>query len=140
MTDLSGLPAVNASFNAASAFFLVLGYLFIRQRAITAHTMCMLAAFGCSTLFLCGYLTYHFFHGTTPFPGRGAVRVFYFSLLVSHTVLAVAVVPLALTTLGSALKSRFGFHARIAKIALPVWLYVSVTGVAVYWMLYRVRW
>lgn len=135
--DFSVLPAVNASLNATSALLLILGYTFIRQKAVTAHTVCMLAAFATSTLFLVSYLVYHFYHGTTPFPGKGFLRVLYFGILLSHTVLAVAVVPLVLRTLFLALKGDFFRHIRIARVTLPIWLYVSVTGVIVYWMLYR---
>ena len=135
--DISQLPAVNASLNAASAFLLTLGYIFIRQRAITAHTMCMLAACGTSTLFLISYLYYHYHHGSTPFPGQGAVRIFYFTILISHTVLAIVIVPLAITTLYRGLRGQFPKHVAIARVTLPLWLYVSVTGVVVYWMLYR---
>ena len=134
---LALLPAVNAALNASSALLLLLGYAFIRQRAITAHTMCMLAAFFTSTLFLISYIYYHIHHGATPFPGSGAVRVIYFVILISHTVLALAVVPLAVLTLGRALRGQFSKHVAIARLTLPVWLYVSVTGVVVYWMLYH---
>ena len=131
------LPAVDATLNAASAVFLVCGYYFIRRRNIPAHKRCMLSAFATSTLFLICYLTYHYYHGVTRFPGRGALRAFYFGLLGSHTVLAAVTVPLALTTLYRALGQRFELHKRIACWTLPVWLYVSVTGVAVYWILYH---
>ncbi len=137
--ELSTLPAVNASLNAASAFLLTLGFIFIRQRAITAHTMCMLAACGTSTLFLISYIYYHYHHGTTHFPGHGAVRIFYFTILISHTILAVTIVPLAITTLSRGLRGQFPKHVAIARITLPLWLYVSVTGVVVYWMLYRMK-
>ena len=137
--DFSALPAVNAGLNAASAFLLTLGYVFIRQRAITAHTMCMLAACGTSTLFLISYITYHLHHGATHFAGRGFVRFFYFALLLSHTVLAVVIIPLAVITLYRGLRGRFDKHAKIARVTLPLWLYVSVTGVLVYWMLYRLH-
>lgn len=97
----------------------------------------MLSALGASALFLICYLTYHYYHGTTRFPGVGVVRTFYLALLASHTVLAALVVPLVLVTLFRALRGTFDLHRRIARWTLPVWLYVSVTGVAVYWMLYR---
>ncbi len=138
--DLSLLPSVNASLNSASAVLLVLGYFLIRQRAITAHTVCMLGACVTSTLFLVSYLYYHYHHGSTRFQGQGAVRIFYFGLLISHTVLAVAIVPLVIRTLYFAFTSRFHRHAAIARVTLPLWLYVSVTGVVVYWMLYRMQW
>ena len=131
------LPSVDATLNAASAVFLTLGFYFIRQRNIRAHKACMLSAFVTSTIFLVCYLTYHYFHGTTRFLGRGAVRSFYFILLGSHTLLAAVIVPLALTTLYRALRRRFPQHKRIARWTLPLWLYVSVTGVVVYLMLYH---
>jgi len=132
------LPSVDATLNAASAVFLTLGFYFIRQRNIRAHKACMISAFATSTIFLVCYLTYHYFHGTTHFLGQGAVRSFYFVLLGSHTVLAAVIVPLALTTLYRALRQRFPQHKRIARWTLPIWLYVSVTGVVVYLMLYQV--
>jgi putative membrane protein len=138
LMDLSILPTVNAALNATSALLLVLGYTLIRQRAITGHTICMLGACGTSAIFLVSYLTYHFFHGATRFPGQGPVRLFYFSILISHTFLAICVVPLVIFTLVFAFRSRFDKHAALARVTLPVWLYVSVTGVVVYWMLYRV--
>lgn len=137
MIDISRLPMINAALNVSSAFFLTLGYIFIRQRAITAHTMCMLAACGTSTLFLISYITYHIHHGATRFPGEGFVRVVYFSILISHTILAVVIVPLAILTLYRGLRGQFSKHVPIARITLPIWLYVSVTGVLVYWMLYH---
>ena len=97
----------------------------------------MLTAFGVSTLFLVSYLYYHFHHGSTAFSGTGLFRRFYFTILISHTVLAVLVLPLVLVTLYRALRGQFDKHVRIARIAFPIWLYVSVTGVLVYWMLYR---
>ena len=135
--DLSILPSVNAALNFTSALFLILGYVFIRQRAITAHTMCMLAACGTSTLFLISYLYYHYHHGSTHFLGQGWIRPVYFLILISHTILAVVIVPMAITTLYRALRSQFVRHSQIARKTLPLWLYVSITGVAVYWMLYR---
>ena len=131
------LPSVDATLNAASAIFLTLGFLFIRQRRIRAHRVCMLSAFATSVVFLVCYLTYHYFHGTTHFLGQGAVRGFYFVLLGSHTVLAAVIVPLVLTTLYRARRKRFPQHKRIARWTLPLWLYVSVTGVVVYFMLYH---
>jgi putative membrane protein len=132
------LPALDATLNATSAAFLVLGYFFIRSGNIRVHKFCMLSAFATSALFLVCYLTYHYFHGVTRFPGQGTVRPFYFALLGSHTVLAAAIVPLVLITLYRALRERFDQHKRIARWTLPLWLYVSVTGVVVYWMLYHV--
>ena len=135
--DVSKLPAVNASLNATSAVFLILGYLFIRQRALKAHSMCMVSAFGTSTLFLIFYLTYHYHHGTTKFQGVGWIRWLYFAILSSHTFLAAVMVPMILVTLYRGLRGEFHKHVPIAKVTFPVWLYVSVTGVVVYWMLYR---
>jgi putative membrane protein len=137
MIPLSDFPALDATLNASSAVLLVLGYFFIRRRNIAAHRACMLAAFSTSTLFLVCYLWYHAHHGVTHFPGTGAVRTAYFALLGSHTVLAGVIVPLVLITLTRALKKRFAAHRRIARWALPLWFYVSVTGVLVYWMLYH---
>ncbi len=137
MIPLSNFPALDATLNAASAVLLALGYFFIRRKNVGAHKLCMLSAFGTSTLFLICYLWYHYHHGTTRFPGRGAVRGFYLGLLGSHTILAVVIVPLVLTTLYRAVRERFDRHKQIARWTLPLWLYVSVTGVAVYWMLYH---
>lgn len=133
----SVLPAVNAVLNAASALLLAAGYLAIRRRRVPVHRACMLAAFGTSSLFLISYVTYHYRVGSVPFDGHGWIRWVYFPLLVSHIVLAAAIVPLALTTIYRAWGGQFDHHVRIARWTLPVWLYVSVTGVIVYWMLYR---
>lgn len=135
--DGSNIPALNASLNAASAFLLILGYIFIRQRALTAHTITMLGACGTSVLFLISYLAYHYVHGSTRFQGAGWIRILYFGILISHTVLAVVIVPLVSITLWQAFHGRFERHVKMARITLPLWLYVSVTGVVVYWMLYR---
>jgi len=134
---LRDLPALNAGLNAASALFLALGWLLIRAGRREAHKRAMLAALACSTVFLTSYLVYHAHVGSVRFRGQGTVRLVYFTVLISHTVLAVTVVPLALVTLVRALQARFDRHRRIARIALPIWGYVSVTGVVVYWMLYR---
>ena len=135
--EIADLPAVNASLNATAAVFLVAGYLFIRDGRRTAHRRCMLAALATSTLFLVSYVIYHANAGSRPFTGDGAIRVFYFTVLITHIVLAVAVLPLALTTTARGLWSQFDRHVRVARWTLPVWLYVSVTGVVVYWMLYQ---
>ena len=134
---LRDLPALNAALNALSAVFLATGWLLIRAGRREAHKRAMLAAVACSTLFLSSYLVYHAQVGSVRFTGRGPVRLVYFAILISHTILAVAVVPLALVTLVRALQERFDRHRRIARITLPIWGYVSVTGVVVYWMLYR---
>ena len=134
---VSVLPTVNALLNGTSAVLLVAGYLLIRRRRVSAHRACMLAAFVASAVFLASYLTLRYYAGMTRFTGQGWIRPVYFSILVSHTVLAAAIVPLALMTLTRALRARFDRHARIARWTLPLWLYVSVTGVLVYVILYR---
>jgi putative membrane protein len=134
---ISALPTVNALLNGTSALLLASGYLLIRRRRVSAHRACMLAAFVASAVFLASYLTLRYYAGMTRFTGQGWIRPFYFSILVSHTVLAAAIVPLALVTLTRALRARFDRHARIARWTLPLWLYVSVTGVLVYVILYR---
>lgn len=134
---LHDLPALNATLNAASAVLLATGFVLIRAGRREAHKRAMVAALVCSTLFLTSYLVYHAQVGSVRFRGQGALRPVYFAILISHTVLAVTVVPLALVTLVQALRTRFDRHRRIARIALPIWGYVSVTGVIVYWMLYR---
>ena len=135
--DLSDLPTLNAILNSISAAFLVAGYRMIRQRRIDEHRACMLGAFGTSTLFLISYLIYHANVGSVAFTGEGAIRLVYFAILISHIILAALILPLALMTLVQALRERFDRHRRIARWTLPVWLYVSVTGVVVYLMLYR---
>jgi uncharacterized membrane protein YozB (DUF420 family) len=135
--EIADLPALNASLNATAAVFLTAGYLFIRRGRQTAHKRCMIAALATSTLFLISYVTYHANAGSRPFTGEGPVRVFYLVVLITHIVLAIAVLPLALTTTARGLWSQFDRHVRIARWTLPVWLYVSVTGVVVYWMLYQ---
>ncbi len=119
---------------------LVVGFVFIRRRRIEAHRACMLAALVSSALFLTSYLVYHAQVGSVRFPGQGAARTLYLSILLTHTVLAAAVPVLAVITLSRALGRRFPAHKRIARWTLPIWLYVSVTGVVVYWMLYQMRW
>lgn len=135
--DVSGLPALNAVLNGTSAALLVTGYVFIRRRRVAAHLTCMLSAFGVSTLFLISYVIYHYYAGARPFTGQGWIRPVYFALLISHIVLAAVIVPLALTTIYRALTSQFARHMAIARWTLPLWLYVSLTGVLVYWMLYH---
>jgi len=135
--DVSALPKLNAMLNGGSAILLGAGYVFIRRRQIVAHLSCMLSAFGLSILFLISYVVYHFHAGSRPFTGQGWVRPVYFVLLLTHVVLAAVIVPLALTTIWRALSGRFDRHRTIARWTLPIWLYVSVTGVVIYWMLYR---
>lgn len=135
--SLHDLPALNASLNALSAVLLLLGYACIRAGRREAHRAFMLAAFSSSALFLVSYLVYHSQVGSVRFRGEGVLRTVYFAVLISHTVLAVVIVPLVLITLSRALRSRFDAHRRIARVTLPVWAYVSITGVIVYFMLYR---
>ena len=139
MISASDLPAVNATLNATSTVLLTLGFFLIRRREIVAHKRCMLGAFVTSTLFLASYLIYHFQvpPGSVRFAGGGGWRIVYYTILITHIALAAVILPLALVTLSRALKERFDQHRRIARWTLPLWLYVSVTGVVIYWMLYR---
>jgi len=137
MIPIRDLPAVNATLNATSAILLSMGYYFIRQKNTAAHKRCMLAAFGASLLFLTSYLFYHSQVGSVRFTGTGWIRGLYFTILTSHTLLAATIVPLAIITLSRAWKARFEKHKRIARWTLPLWFYVSVTGVIIYWMLYE---
>ena len=132
---LGFLPTANAGLNALAAVCLTAGFVNVKRGNTEAHKKCMLAALIFSTLFLAGYLVYHHFHGDTPFPGQGAVRPVYFSILISHIVLSVLALPLVLTTVFYALRGRFESHKKIARLTFPVWLYVSVSGVAVYFFL-----
>ncbi len=135
--QISDLPAVNATLNSLSAILLATGYYFIRQKKIAVHRICMLSALTTSALFFISYLTYHYHIGSKHFEGVGAIRTVYFAILTSHTILAMVIVPLALITLFRALKQRFDKHKRIARWTLPIWFYVSVTGVIIYLMLYQ---
>jgi putative membrane protein len=138
MTDyISFLPHLNAILNSTSALLLVNGFRFIRRGQIQAHRNCQLTALFTSTLFLISYLTYHYYHGATRFSGQGIVRPFYFALLTSHTILAVVIVPLVMITIYRAARGDFLRHRNIARWTLPLWLYVSITGVIVYFMLYH---
>lgn len=134
---VTDLPAVNAALNAISAVFLIIGYVLIRQRRFQAHRKAMLAAFGFSTLFLISYLIYHANVGAKPFPGQGPIRPVYFAILITHIILAAFVPPMAIITLTRGLRERFDRHVPLARWTLPIWLYVSVTGVIVYLMLYQ---
>ncbi len=134
--DVSALPAVNATLNATAAVLLGTGYVMIRRRRVAAHRACMLAAFSVSVLFLTSYVVYHANAGSRPFTGHGLVRAVYFFVLVTHVVLAAAVPVLAIVTLARGLRGLYDRHVAIARWTLPIWLYVSVTGVVVYWMLY----
>lgn len=135
---ISYLPHVNACLNGTSAILLITGYRFIRARNIAAHRTCQILALVVSLLFLASYLTYHFHHGSTRFQGTGVVRPIYFAILLSHTILAIVIVPLVTLTFFRAFRNDFSRHRRIARITLPLWLYVSITGVIVYLMLYQI--
>jgi uncharacterized membrane protein YozB (DUF420 family) len=135
--NVTVLPTVNAVLNASAAVAMLVGFVAIRRRRIAIHRACMLTAVGLSVLFLVSYLIYHAQVGSRPYGGTGWPRALYFAILLTHTVLAVAIVPLVSTTLYRALRRQFVRHARLARVTLPIWLYVSVTGVVVYWMLYR---
>lgn len=137
MPSVSDLPLVNASLNAIATVLLIFGYVCIRQRRIAAHRAAMIAAFATSVLFLISYLIYHAHAGSRPFPGQGNIRVIYFVILISHIVLAATIPPLAGVTLWRAYRRRFDRHMKIARWTLPLWLYVSITGIVVYWMLYQ---
>jgi len=130
-------PPLNACLNGASALFLLAGFWFIKHKNKNAHRFCMLSAFITSVVFLGCYLYYHFHAGVLHFAGQGWIRPVYFILLTSHTILAVCVPVLAIMTLRWALKGNFTKHRAIARITFPVWLYVSITGVMVYWILYQ---
>ncbi|MGA9884173.1 MAG: DUF420 domain-containing protein [Candidatus Acidiferrales bacterium] len=133
---VKSLPAVIAALNGAAGFFLVLAYIFIRRKKVAWHRACIFTALGCSAVFLCFYLYLHFTAGVIRFGGHGWIRPVYFSILVSHTILATVIVPLVFITLMRALRKNFVMHRAIARWTLPLWLYVSVTGVVVYWLLY----
>jgi uncharacterized membrane protein YozB (DUF420 family) len=134
---VADLPAVNATLNATAAVLLVWGFTLIRRGRKRTHRKVMLAAFAASVLFLAGYVIYHAEVGTVRFAKTGPIRAVYFTILLTHTLLAAAVPPLAIITLSRGLRGRFDRHRAIARWTLPIWLYVSVTGVVVYWMLYR---
>jgi uncharacterized membrane protein YozB (DUF420 family) len=135
--SVSDLPLVNASLNTIATLLLIVGYVCIRQRRIAAHRAAMVAAFATSVLFLISYLIYHAHAGSRPFPGQGNIRVVYFVILITHIVLAATIPPLAGVTLWRAYRRRFDRHMKIARWTLPLWLYVSITGIVVYWMLYQ---
>jgi len=134
---IADLPAVNATLNGIAAILLVIGYVLIRRRRIAQHRAVMLTAFCTSILFLTSYLVYHAHTGSKHFPGQGPIRLVYFGVLLSHTVLAATVPFLAIITLSRGLAARYDRHRAIARWTLPIWLYVSITGVIVYFMLYR---
>ena len=136
MLHLADLPALNATLNGAAAVLLVIAYVFIRRGQVVWHRRTMLAAFAVSALFLTSYVIYHAEAGSKPYTGTGAMRTLYFAILIPHVILAVAVLPMALVTLSRGLRLDIARHKKIARITLPLWLYVSVTGVIVYAMLY----
>jgi uncharacterized membrane protein YozB (DUF420 family) len=135
--DIHSLPAINATLNGTAAVLLTTGYVLIRKRAVDAHRRVMIAAFAVSSVFLVCYLIYHSQVGSVHYPHEGLLRTVYFAILISHTLLAATVPVLAIITLRRGLKSDFKRHRRIARWTLPIWLYVSVTGVVVYLMLYQ---
>ena len=134
---VSDLPALNATLNATSAVLLTTGWILIRRGRIAQHRAVMIAAVCTSILFLISYLIYHAQVGSVRFTKQGPIRAVYFTILLTHTVLAVAIVPMVLVTLTRGLRARYERHRRIARWTMPIWLYVSVTGVVIYWMLYR---
>ncbi|MDX6612452.1 MAG: putative rane protein [Blastocatellia bacterium] len=137
LSKLYLLPHLNAFLNTTSAILLLSGYRYIRQRRIREHRNCQVSALVTSTLFLISYLTYHYYHGETQFLGQGLVRPFYFTVLISHVVLAIVIVPLVVLTTFRAARGNFAGHRQIARWTFPLWVYVSVTGVIVYVMLYH---
>ncbi|HEX2327634.1 MAG TPA: DUF420 domain-containing protein [Candidatus Angelobacter sp.] len=138
MPDLNVFPAINASLNGVSAVLLTTGRVLIRKKRVAEHRVCMISAVITSAIFLACYLYYHAHVRSVHFPGQGWIRPVYFSILISHTILAAAVPPLALITLTLGLRSKFDRHRRIARWTFPIWLYVSVTGVIVYLLLYQI--
>lgn len=137
MIPLTSLPTLNATLNGLSALLLVCGFVCIRNQKITLHRIFMLSAVATSSAFLTSYLIYHYRVGSVRFQHFGWIRAVYFSILISHTILAVAIVPLVIITLSRALRGRFDRHKRMARWTLPLWFYVSITGVVIYWMLYQ---
>jgi putative membrane protein len=136
----SSLPALNATLNATSAILLTIGWFHIKARRIRTHRRFMISAFISSSLFLLSYVIYHAQVGSKPFPGTGVARTIYFSILIPHVTLAAVVLPMAIVTLRRGLRRDDSRHRRLARVTLPLWLFVSVTGVIVYVMLYRIAW
>jgi uncharacterized membrane protein YozB (DUF420 family) len=135
--QITDLPALNATLNALAGILLTVGYIQIRQGRRDLHKWCMLAALTTSALFLVSYVIYHANAGSRPFPGQGPIRALYFAILITHVILAAAIVPLALVTTTRGLRAQYLRHVRLARWTLPIWLYVSVTGVVIYLMLYQ---
>jgi uncharacterized membrane protein YozB (DUF420 family) len=137
MLSVSDLPTLNAALNFTAAVLLGFGFYFIRQRRIQAHKRCMTAAMLVSVVFLTSYVTYHYHAGSVPFTGQGWIRPIYFFILITHVILAIVIVPMVLRTAYLAYAARFEKHVPIARKTFPLWMYVSVTGVVVYLMLYQ---
>jgi putative membrane protein len=137
LIEIADLPALNATLNAIAASCLVTGYVLIRRGQRVLHERCMLGALTASALFLTSYLVYHWNAGSRPFPGSGVIAAIYFAILITHVLLAITILPLALVTAARGLRSQFDRHVRIARWTFPIWLYVSVTGVIIYLMLYQ---
>lgn len=133
--ELAFMPAINAGLNAVSATLLIFGYRAIKRRERQRHKRFMVSAFCASSLFLIGYVAYHYVQGDTKFSGEGAIRALYFAILISHVLLSMAVLPLALASFYYAYRERFATHAKLARVLLPIWLYVSITGVVIFFML-----
>ena len=137
MPAIADLPAVNATLNGVAALFLLAGYVLVKRGRRDLHKRCMLAALATSSLFLVSYVVYHWNAGSRPFTGTGPIRAVYFGILITHVILAAAILPLALVTTGRGLREQYARHVRVARWTLPIWLYVSVTGVIIYLMLYK---
>ena len=137
MLDITDLPALNAILNATAALCLALGFVFIKRGDRKTHKTCMLGALVASALFLTSYVIYHAQAGSRPFPGQGPIRLVYFAILISHVVLAAVILPLAIVTTSRGLAGRFDRHRAIARWTFPLWMYVSLTGIVVYLMLYQ---
>jgi len=133
--DLGFMPGVNAGLNATSATLLVAGFIAIRNGRREIHKRLMVSAFAASAVFLVGYILYHYAHGDTPYQGEGSIRIAYFTILISHVLLSILMLPMILTTFFLAARERFATHKRLARWTLPIWLYVSITGVVIYFML-----
>ena len=138
MLSVENLPALNAALNGTAGILLAIGYYYIRQGNMTAHKKIMISAFVVSSVFLVSYLIYHAHAGSTKFLGTGFIRPVYFTILISHIILAAAIVPMAIITMFRGLKARYDTHKKIARWTLPIWLYVSVTGVIIYFLLYHI--
>jgi putative membrane protein len=137
MMTIADLPALNATLNAAATLFLIAGYLFIKNGDDIRHRACMVGALLMSAAFLTSYLVYHYYAGSVPFEGQGPIRAVYFTILITHIILAALILPLVLVTVRYALTARFAQHRRLARWTWPIWMYVSVTGVIIYLMLYQ---